>query len=178
MSLSPVARKLALVTHITASVGWVGADAAFLALAIRGLSTTDVQTARASYMAMATIAWAVIIPLSFASLLTGLIQALCTKWGLFRHYWVVIKFLIAVVAVAVLMVHTRPIDLVSHAAASNFTAGDFHSSRIQLVVAAGAGLAVLLVALALGVFKPRGMTSYGWRKHRQHYVDEQAITSK
>jgi hypothetical protein len=41
---------------------------------------------RAAYLAMELIARFVIIPLAFASLLTGLIQSLGTPWGLFRHY--------------------------------------------------------------------------------------------
>lgn len=32
-----------------------------------------------------------LVPLAIASLLTGLIQSLGTRWGLFRRYWVVVK---------------------------------------------------------------------------------------
>ena len=41
---------------------------------------------RGAYLAMDLIGWFVIVPLSLASLLTGLVQALGTTWGLFRHY--------------------------------------------------------------------------------------------
>jgi hypothetical protein len=36
----------------------------------------------------------------------------------------------------------------------------------SVVLHAGAALALLLVATALAVFKPRGMTRYAWRKQR------------
>jgi len=39
--------------------------------------------------------------------------------------------------------------------------------QFQLVVAATAGLLALLFATGLAVYKPRGMTSYGWRKQYQ-----------
>ena len=44
---------------------------------------------RAAYLVTALIGWLVIVPLSFAVLVTGLVQSLGTEWGLFRHYWVV-----------------------------------------------------------------------------------------
>jgi hypothetical protein len=35
--------------------------------------------------------WIVIVPLSLAALLTGVVQSLGTPWGLFRHRWIVAK---------------------------------------------------------------------------------------
>ena len=124
--------------------------------------------ARAAYLAMGLTARFVIVPLSLASLLTGLVQSLGTNWGLFRHYWVLVKFLIAVFATFVLLIHTQPISLLAGAAAKKtLSSGDLREPRIQLVVAAGAGLLVLLVNTTLAVYKPRGMTPYGWRKQQQ-----------
>ena len=88
MIMPPRLRKLALTAHITSSVGWMGAVTAFLALAV---ASQDAQMARAAYLAMEVTAWWVIVPLAFASLLTGLVVSLGTPWGLFRHYWVLIK---------------------------------------------------------------------------------------
>lgn len=107
--MTPGVRKLALTAHVTCSVGWLGAVAGFLALAIAGLTTRDLQALRSSYVAMNLTGWYVIVPLCFASLVTGLIQALATPWGLFRHCWVVTKLLIAIIATIVLLVHMRPI---------------------------------------------------------------------
>jgi hypothetical protein len=161
-------RKLALTAHIVASVGWIGADAVFLALAIAGLNSPDAQLVRAAYLAMGLTAWYVIVPLSLASLLTGLILAVGTKWGLFRHYWVLTKFLIASFATLALLVHTEPIRLLAGAAAeATLAGGALHEPRLQLVVAAGGGLLFLLVNTVLGVYKPRGLTPYGWRKQQE-----------
>jgi hypothetical protein len=168
MTMTPRLRRFALTAHITASVGWIGADAAFLALAIAGLTSQDAQMVRAAYLAMRLTAWFVIVPLSLASLLTGLVQALGTKWGLFRHYWILIKFLIAILAIIVLLIHTQPIGLMAGAAAkTTLSSATLRQPRIQLVVAAAAGLLVLLVATTLAVYKPRGLTPYGWRKQHE-----------
>ena len=94
MIMSPGVRKFALTAHVTSSVGWLGAVAAFLALAVVGLTSQDAQTVRATYLVMEPAGWVVLVPLAFASLLTGLVQSLGTTWGLSRHYWVLFKLLI------------------------------------------------------------------------------------
>lgn len=100
--MTPGIRKLALTAHVVSSVGWLGTVAAFLALAVAGLAGRDAQLVRASYLAMELTGWYVIVPLCLASLTTGLVQSLVTPWGLFRHYWVLVKFLITVVSAAIL----------------------------------------------------------------------------
>ncbi|NJP35799.1 hypothetical protein [Micromonospora thermarum] len=166
--MTPRLRKFALTAHVTFSVGWLGAVAVFLALAVAGLASRDAQSVQASYLAGKLITWSVIVPLSLASLLTGLIQSLGTTWGLFRHYWVVVKLLLNVFATAVLFVHTQPIDHMARVAVqATLSGGDLGRMRIQLVVAAAAGLLVLLVTTALSVYKPRGVTRYGWRKQHE-----------
>lgn len=85
--MTPALRKLALTAHVVCAVGWIGAVAAFLALALAGLVSADAQAARAMYLAMDLTGWYVIVPLCLASLATGLVQALGTPWGLVRHYW-------------------------------------------------------------------------------------------
>jgi hypothetical protein len=164
-----------LTAHVTCSVGWLGAIAAFLALALAGLNSLNASTVRAVYVAMELIGWYVIVPTSFASLLTGIVQALGTKWGLLRHYWVVAKLLIAVLATAVLMMHMRPISYVARVAAgAALSHGDLRALRVQIVADAGAALVVLLVATALSVYKPRGLTRYGWRKQGEQRAASQA----
>ena len=168
MTLTPPLRKLALTAHITCSVGWVGAVACFLALAIAGLASWDAQMVRAAYMAMDLTGWYVIVPLCFASLLTGLLQALVTPWGLFRHYWVLVKLLIAILSTVLLLLHMQPTGrLAALAAEAILSSPELARLRMQLTLDAGAALLALLVATALAVYKPRGMTAYGARKEQR-----------
>jgi hypothetical protein len=112
--------------------------------------------------------WFVIVPLSFASLLTGLISSLGTPWGLFRHYWVLAKLLLTVLGTVALLVHTQPIVRAAGVAGQRTLSGiDLGGLSAQLVIVAGAGLLVLLVATALSVYKPRAVTAYGWRKQQE-----------
>lgn len=162
--MTPGLRKLALTAHVVCAVGWIGAVAAFLALALAALASADTQAARAMYLAMDLTGWYVIVPLCLASLATGLIQALGTPWGLVRHYWILVKLLIAVVSTILLLLHMRATTRLAGAAEALFVDSDLSRLRIQLTADAGAALLALIVATALAIYKPRGMTTYGARK--------------
>jgi len=165
--MSPGLRKLALTVHVTASVGLLGAIAAFLALSVAGLAGRDPQMVRAAYPAMALIARLVVTPLALAALATGLIQSLGTAWGLFRHYWVLIKLLMTLFATAVLLVKLDLIDQAARLASETILArADLRAVGVQLLVHAAGGLLVLLVPAVLSIYKPQGLTRYGAR--RQH----------
>lgn len=165
--MAPALRRLALTVHVLVSVGFPGAVACFLALAVFALIGSDTQLVRAAYLAMDLMTRVVILPLCFASLLTGLISALATSWGLFRHYWVVLKLFITVPSTLILVIHMQPIGRMARLAAEGPIAGAHAADQVQLVVASGAALLALVVATVLSTYKPRGMTPYGWRKLRE-----------
>lgn len=169
MIMPPRLRKITLIAHIVSSVGSLGAVAGFLALAIAGLSSENDQVMRSVYIATELVARSVIVPLVFASLVTGLVQSLGTTWGLFRHYWVLAKLLLTIFTAVVLMLQMSGIAHVAAVAADpGFASTDVLGLRRSLVVHAAGGLVVLLVTTTLSVLKPRGLTRYGWRRlHRQ-----------
>ena len=165
MTMRPRLRKFVRTAHIIVTVGWLGAVAGFLALAIAGLTSQDAQMVRSAYPSMELITRFVIVPLSLAPLvLTGPILSLGTPWGLFHHYWIVVKLMINILSTIILLVHMQPITYLSRVAAQGTLSSADRSLQIQLVVAAGAGLLALLLATVLAVHKPRGITPSGWRK--------------
>ncbi|RWM78636.1 MAG: DUF2269 family protein [Mesorhizobium sp.] len=168
MIMTPALRKFALTAHVTSSVSTLGAVAGFLALAVAGLASKDLQTVRAAYLAMELTAWYVIVPLVLASLVTGLVLSLGTNWGLFRHYWVLAKLLLNILVTVVLLLQLNLIGyLADIAAETTFSSADLRKLRISPVIHAAGGLLVLLVPVALSLYKPRGLTPYGWRKQHE-----------
>jgi hypothetical protein len=167
--MTPRLRKLALTAHVASSVGWLGAVAVVLALAVAGLSTEDDQKVRAVYLAMEVSGWFVLVPLSFASLLTGLVQSLGTTWGLFRHYWVLAKLLINAFATVVLLMYMDTLGYLADVAAETRSPSDDLGvlRTPSVVLHASAALLLLLVATVLAVYKPRGITPYGRRKQEK-----------
>jgi uncharacterized membrane protein len=163
--MPPRLRKFALAAHLTFSVGWIGTVVAYLALGVAAVRSQDAQTVRAAWIAMELIGWYVIVPLALASLLTGLVMALGSKWGLFRHYWVLFSLVLTIFGVVVLLLHMPDVSVLADVAQEaegpsiDGLGGDlFHP---------GLGLVVLLVILILNMYKPRGMTPYGWRKQQE-----------
>lgn len=163
MRMVPAARKLALTAHVSASVGWFGAVLAFLALAAIGWRSDDPATVRGAYLVMEPAARMVLVPLAFASLLTGIIQSLGTSWGLFRHYWVLFKLALTMLATLVLLTYMETFRAMARAAAD--PAADLATVRsASPALHAVLALLVLATTTVLAVYKPRGMTPYGWRK--------------
>jgi hypothetical protein len=163
--MTPAVRKAALTAHVTSSVGWFGAVVVVLALAIAGITSNDEQTIRAVYRAMQLTAWSVLVPLAALALLTGIVQSLGSKWGLFRHYWVVTKLVITVIATLVLLLYTQTLDVVADTAAKpRWSALDRSTLRSPSVVLHSSVAAVLLVVTTvLAIYKPRGLTKRGRR---------------
>ncbi len=170
MTLTPGLRKFALTVHITVSVGWLGAVVAYLALAVNAMASQDAQTARAAYVATGLIGQYVIVPLAFTTLLTGLVMSLGTPWGLFRHYWVLITFLLTIFAIIVLLTRLEHFSYAAGFATAQTRHGVGRAGDGRLggdLLHAGGGLLVLLVITGLNVYKPRGLTPYGWRKQHE-----------
>ncbi|TMR99829.1 DUF2269 domain-containing protein [Nonomuraea basaltis] len=161
--MNPRLRKIALIAHVTCSVGWLGAVAAYTALDVAAVTGEDLATVRGAYIAMDLTVSYVIVPLALAALVTGVVQALGTPWGLFRHYWVLVKLALTVVATLVLQAETRVIDAMAEVAA---TGADPRALPGTLPHSIG-GLVVLLVITILSVVKPPGLTRYGWRRQQE-----------
>jgi len=151
---------------VATAVGWLGAVAAFLVLAVAALIGRDALTVRGACVAMALTAWFAILPLSLASLLTGVIQSLGTPWGLVRHYWVLAKAVLASLATAVLLLKLPAVRDLAQIATASPTLGDDLVSLVRSLAAhAAGGLLVLLATTALGVRKPPGLTPWGARRY-------------
>jgi hypothetical protein len=170
--MTPWLRKFVLTAHITTSVGWLGVVFGFLALAVVGLTSSGSQTVRASYLTMELLGWYALVPLSLASLLTGIVQSLGTKWGLFRHYWVLFKLLINLVDTVILLIYMRTLSYIADIAAGTTLPSD--ALRLSPVLHASAALLLLLVATVLSVYRPRGLTPYGWRKQLEQRTVSQS----
>lgn len=165
MTMTPGLRKFALTAHVTSSVGWLGAVGSFLALAVAGLTTQNAEVVRATYIAMELTGWYVIVPFCIAALLTGLIVSLGTPWGLFRYYWVLVKFLITVIAALILVGFTQTLGAIGELGASRtLSIAELRTLNQSPALHSSGGLLVLLVTTILAVYKPWGMTGYGRRK--------------
>lgn len=167
MIMGPRLRKIMLTFHVVVSVGWIGAVAAYLVLDATATTSDDIPTLRGAYVSMDLITQWAIIPLAYATLVTGLIMSLGTKWGLFRHYWVIISLVVTLFAMLILLVEDGTIKSLAETAVDPATTDDRLRALPGTLFHSVGGTVVLLVVLVLNVYKPRGLTAYGWRKQQQ-----------
>lgn len=160
--MKPAVRKLVLCIHLTASLGWTGGVIVYLALGIAATTSTEAETIRGLWIAMELTGWYVLVPLAVSALLTGILMGLGTKWGLFRHYWVTVSLVLTALSTLVLILHMPGVSsTANHARAAGSTelqelGGDLLHPAI--------GLLILLGVQVLNIYKPAGLTRYGWRK--------------
>jgi len=165
MTMSPALRKLALTIHLISSIGWIGAVFAYLALGVAAVSVADDQIVRAAWTAMDLTGWWVIVPLALAALVTGLVMSLGTQWGLFRHYWVLVSLALTLLCTVVLVLHMPTVSAMARTA-QTAEGADLRALGGDLFHP-GAGLVLLLLVTVLNIYKPAGLTRYGWRKQQE-----------
>lgn len=170
MTMPPRLRKAVLATHVVTSVGWLGAVLAYIALDVTAVASTDIDRVRAAYVAMEVTVSYAIVPLALASVLIGIVNALGTSWGLFRHYWVLVKLLLTLVATAVLLLEAQTIRSLAEAAGAAADPLELQGSLPHSV----GGLVVLLLVTVLSIYKPKGLTRYGWRKQQSERSNQRA----
>ena len=156
--MTPRLRKLLLVLHISPSVGSLGAVTAYLAIGVAGMLSEDALSARTAFLAMELIGWLVVAPLIFLAFLTGLAQSLLSEWGLFRTWWIAVKFVTTLVVIAVLV---RTLAHAAEAIDMILAVSELADLRKHLVVHAAGGLVVLLGLTAVSIYRPWGLTPYG-----------------
>lgn len=167
MSATPLARKAGLTVHVVSSVGWLGAVLMYLGLGLTAVTSDDVALLSAVYLAMDAASWTVLVPLALASLVTGITQSLVSSWGLWRHYWVIVKLALTGIATAVLLLYTQTLAVFADVAGRD-ALGAAELSLLRgssVVLHSGGALLLLLITTALAMYKPAGLTRRGQR-HR------------
>ncbi len=125
-----------------------------MALEVTALTSGDPAVQGGIAAAMGALASWVLIPVVFTSLVTGLVLALSTPWGLVRHWWVLAKCGIALTLTATGLALMLP-------RLDRIIAGDGEPVQMQTLLVRSLALILLLAATGLSVIKPWGKTPHG-----------------
>ncbi|MGW0737823.1 hypothetical protein [Streptomyces sp. NPDC002851] len=155
---SPGIRKLLTVVHVVSSVGLLGCTAGQVVLALCGALTDDGQLARAAYRFMRLGAHSVALPLLLTGLVSGVLLALVTRWGLLRHKWVFLKEVQLLLVLVIGVVFLRPwIEvLVQRTVAATATGAELGAERWLLAGGEMLQVGLLTLATVVSVYKPKG----------------------
>lgn len=164
MTVPPRVRRPLLAVHLACSIGWIGAVCAYLALAFAVPPARDPEVVRAAWLGMELVGWYALVPLAVGSLVTGILMGAVTRWGLLRHYWVVISLVGTTLLTAVLIFHMP--DVSAQADVARVATDEHLLGMGSDITHAVIGLVLLVGILVLNIYKPKGLTRYGWRKER------------
>jgi hypothetical protein len=158
------ARNSIVVVHVVVSVSWLALMLCLLILATTALVTNDADTLRTAYRAMGMLGDALITPLSLLTLVSGVLLALGTPWGLLRHYWVSTKFglTLAATLASIFALTARlheAVDAVARHPVGPISAMDLGFIRYNMVIVPAVALFLYLANVILSVFKPWGRRS-------------------
>ena len=170
--MPPPLRKGVLAAHLTFSVGWLGAVVAYLVFDVTVATSNDATAVRAAWIAMGQLTSVVLVPLAGASLASGVVMSVGTKWGLFRHWWVLISLLLTLFAVLILLSEAGLIQSVAAMATDPRTSDASLLALPSTLPHSIGGLVVLLLIEFLNVYKPQGLTPYGWRKQQEQRLQQ------
>ena len=161
--VSPALYKLLLTAHIMVSVGWLGIVVAKLVLGLVAITSGSPDTAAALYVSMGVVNRA-FPPVAIATIVSGVLLSLGTKWGLLQHYWVVTKLLltVGVIVTAVQLsdshVQQSIAPLSGQALAESPIVGLAAMPSTPLIALSVAHVLMLGLATVLSVYKPWGKT--------------------
>ncbi|MET8677272.1 hypothetical protein ABZW18_06710 [Streptomyces sp. NPDC004647] len=152
------ARKVWLMLHIGFSVSWMGLSLAMVVMSVVGLTADGHGTRRTAYDIMHLFDLTLVIPSMALALITGVVVSLGTPWGLIRHWWVLLKFVIALsLPLFAAFFEHKWIKELRALEPSQEPGG----TGLALVVCLVVFTVLLWTAVFLSVFKPGGRTRWG-----------------
>lgn len=162
--LSRPVRRAWLVLHVAVSVAWLGISLCLLVLGLAGAATDSAETGAAAYRAMRIFGDWLIVPVSLLTLVSGVVLALGTPWGLARYHWVRTKFWLTLATAAASVFALRSGIDDAAAEVDRLRAGEPVPFFADLVAAPAVSTAAYLFMTAISVLKPWGMTARGRRR--------------
>lgn len=160
-------RQLLVFLHVAVSVGWMGAGAANVVLAVTAASTGSGEVSRVCYFMIDRIDVFLVIPLAFAALGSGVVLSLVTPWGLTRYWWVLGKL---VLTVGVIVYSTFGVGVWVERSAEATARGGSSDVAVLLAYGAAANIALFLLMTWASVAKPWGTTPWTARRPRRVQV--------
>jgi len=153
-------KRWLLSAHLLGITAWLGASLCTLAFCITALFTTDPHLLNAVSVFIDILDHTIIRIGAGGTLLTGVLLAALTQWGLLRFYWITVKEIVSVLCVTVDLLAIRWNEqLISLSASQGFHALSnpvYLTNRSLLFVGILFHIFALLGVIVISIFKPWG----------------------
>lgn len=150
--VSPALYKFFLASHILAAGVWSGVALAKLTIALSVFGGRD----GASLYNTIRVLDVTFPPSALATLLTGVALSLSTKWGLFKHVWILLKIMLTFGVIVTGIAFTDSLRLQATEALLRGTPLGPLSAPWLFGVLSFAHLLMLAVASIISTYKPKG----------------------
>ncbi|SES47219.1 hypothetical protein [Actinokineospora terrae] len=143
--------------HVLTSVGWMAQALALLTLLVVGRVTEDPALRSGSAEFAHIVDTTLLAPMANAAAATGIVLSAATSWGFFRHWWVLVKFVVTVVQLNV-GIFVLSVGLNETVAAAR--AGEQVEAPVPQLVGSVVMVTAIAVQAWLSVVKPGGRTPW------------------
>ncbi|UUZ83686.1 hypothetical protein LJK88_07655 [Paenibacillus sp. P26] len=159
--LSMKKKQLIIVIHVLSVVCWLGGAMAMLLLGMYMLKAENGEQLYYTLDNMHLIDVVFIRYTALVALLTGIVLSVWTNWGLFKHYWILIKLILtlALIAFGIEYMGDWLSQIVRMAKQERFLAlsdAAFLKASYSLIGGALANIVSLVFMTAISYFKPFG----------------------
>jgi hypothetical protein len=149
------------VLHYVSSVGWLGAGFCQLTLNLVALGTGVPALRHDAHEIAHVFDRTVLTVLAVSAAVTGILLAVRTRWGLLRHWWILVKLTLTVaLIVATPFWSGELIRRAIVATAGPGTAPGYPELGAELLVSSFTIIGTLLVVTVISVVKPWGRTPF------------------
>jgi membrane protein implicated in regulation of membrane protease activity len=120
---------------------------------------------------------AIMIPLGYLALITGVLLSVGTTWGLLKHWWIVTKLVLTIAVLAFAGFFTSGWVLGAVARTAENPMADLGVLGVQLAVNFAAFNVVFWTTTIISIYKPWGPTPRGKRKLAEQAAAKRATAA-
>jgi len=174
--LTVTQKRWLLSAHLLCMAAWLGGFLCSLVLNSIALSTTDPRLLNASYVFADILDISIVRGGAAGSLITGILLAVLTQWGLVRFYWIIAKEIAAIVCVVADQIIIRwnqsAIALTATQGLGAASNPVYLNVRTLLLIGLLLRLLVLLAVIVISIFKPWGQRKRAAQSSAQRFPTE------
>ena len=159
--LSIAGKKIVLTMHIILVSIWLGTTITILTLLFMKNSLSPVSNINVIDKSIFFLFDTIVMNVSIAVALTGLVFSMFTKWGFLKFYWISIKWIILLILATVIMLFAGPVvngmaalsDIFMDQARFN---KEYHNYEYYTIVYTIVQILLLICVIYISVVKPWG----------------------
>ncbi|WP_040205296.1 hypothetical protein [Neobacillus jeddahensis] len=162
-------KSILVAIHVLSVASWIGGTLGMLLLGVYLQNAANGEQLYYTLASMDIIDENLLKYPALLTLFTGLMLSMWTQWGLVKHYWVLIKFVLTIltIMIGILFLNKWSVVLVNLVEENGFIAlqnSQFQSTWLSIIITASFNLFCLAFMTVITYLKPFGKVKKNKRK--------------